>query len=269
MYATRIWLLGVLLASLGAAGARGAVLSGCDPPTPPPCSADGQCHPNVVGYGYYETRWRRHPYEALARAPQPAVPEGDSLLKPFDTPEPELEDKQAPSPIKEAPAVDLPAEEGVGVRDLDLPPLPQPAAPQRALPPAAPPALPLPRAPREDGPPALPFGPLPGLNPPPAAGASSSPPVMPDWTAPTAQSPRSEDQPPPLPIDFARLGAPGTATPPGRHFDPGVAPATVEQAVGRTPRGLAPAERALYQRAADERPRPLPAVYDAPISGSR
>jgi hypothetical protein len=30
-----------------------------DPPTPPPCAADGICYPNTGGWGYYPARWRK------------------------------------------------------------------------------------------------------------------------------------------------------------------------------------------------------------------
>src|SRR5262245_46515954 len=74
-----------------------------DRPTPPPCCADGICHPNPMVWGCYQTNWRRWPTEQLEPTPakgaaKPGQP--SSELAPFETLPPEMEDRKAPPPTK-------------------------------------------------------------------------------------------------------------------------------------------------------------------------
>ena len=101
-------------------------ITGCRQPTPPPCAADGTCHPNSTEWGYSHTRWRPWPGEPAARRPttegeRPAPGEGLEL-DPSLLPSPEEEDlrgvakKKKPKSEEDADA----AEEGDPLPGDDL-----------------------------------------------------------------------------------------------------------------------------------------------------
>src|SRR3972149_6584192 len=73
-----------------------------DPPTPPPCAADGTCYPNRGAWGWYQSRWRRWPGDELAPIPTGAEPTPAERigpeLQPTEIPSPGLEGAAAPPP---------------------------------------------------------------------------------------------------------------------------------------------------------------------------
>ena len=78
-----------------------------DPPTPPPCAADGTCYPNTGEWGYYPARWRTWPGATLEPTPAKSPTEAEGQVSPelghTETPPAELEDAAAPpsSPKRE------------------------------------------------------------------------------------------------------------------------------------------------------------------------
>lgn len=81
-----------------------------DPPTPPPCAADGTCYPNTSEWGYYPSRWRTWPGVSLEPTPSKGPTQADGRVSEelghSETPPAELEDAAAPpsSPRREKPA---------------------------------------------------------------------------------------------------------------------------------------------------------------------
>ncbi len=70
-----------------------------DPPTPPPCAADGICYPNTGGWGYYPARWRTWPGAQLEPTPAKTPAEEGRVsteLGPSEPPPADLEDAAAP-----------------------------------------------------------------------------------------------------------------------------------------------------------------------------
>lgn len=71
-----------------------------DPPSPPPCAADGSCYPNTCEWGYYPSRWRTWPGSNLEPTPRQAPKEIPGRISPelgpSETPPAELEDAAAP-----------------------------------------------------------------------------------------------------------------------------------------------------------------------------
>jgi len=70
-----------------------------DPPTPPPCAADGICYPNTGGWGYYPARWRTWPGTQLEPTPAKSPTEAGRVspeLGPSEPPPAEVEDAAAP-----------------------------------------------------------------------------------------------------------------------------------------------------------------------------
>lgn len=125
-------------------GCRLKGFPGRDGATPPPCTADGSCTPNRATFGVHPTRWRRWPGDTDSTGPTLSeATEGDSLLTPFETPEPEEEDQHAPPPIEDDPGFEEADE--LPPLEIDLPPLPERQ-------------LDVPARPSGDEPPALPFG---------------------------------------------------------------------------------------------------------------
>lgn len=82
-----------------------------DPPTPPPCAADGTCYPNTCRWGYYPSRWRTWPGTEMAPEPSSVAPTpaDQQRVSPelghSETPPADLEDAAAPpsSPRHEPP----------------------------------------------------------------------------------------------------------------------------------------------------------------------
>ena len=67
--------IGCALATCCTAGlAMGRSPLPIDPPTPPPCAADGTCYPNTGEWGYYPSRWRPWPGDQLVPTPSDAEP---------------------------------------------------------------------------------------------------------------------------------------------------------------------------------------------------
>jgi hypothetical protein len=176
-----VTMAGLMLIGVGHASSATPPL---DRPTPPPRCADGRCYPNTLMCGYYETRWRRWPVEAVEPSttgefnPQQL----QKQVPPFSAPSPEEEDRKAPPPTvtHEEPGHQLPPKSGAtssapGPEGTTPPTVPlrppgeqsEPAGPRRTLPPyepQAPGARPLPPGGPTgelDPPPALPFGPAP------------------------------------------------------------------------------------------------------------
>ncbi len=89
-----------------------------DPPTPPPCAADGTCYPNTGEWGYYPARWRTWPGDQLEPTPSKSPTEAEGQVSPelshSETPPPDLEDAAAPpsSPKREEPSAEPPVEGG-------------------------------------------------------------------------------------------------------------------------------------------------------------
>ena len=85
-----------------------------DPPTPPPCAADGTCYPNTCEWGYYPARWRTWPGSQLEPTAS-KTPAADGQVSPelshTEPPPAELEDAAAPpsSPKRDEPAEKPPA----------------------------------------------------------------------------------------------------------------------------------------------------------------
>ena len=109
-----------------------------DPPTPPPCAADGTCYPNTGEWGYYPARWRTWPGAQLEPTPSKAPTEAEGRVSEelghSETPPAELEDAAAPpsSPKREAPSA-APPTGGEKPRELEnsessLPNVPLPDA---------------------------------------------------------------------------------------------------------------------------------------------
>lgn len=80
-----------------------------DPPTPPPCAADGTCYPKTSEWGYYQSRWRTWPGAELEPTPSKAPTEAGGRISPelghSEPPPAEFEDAAAPpsSPRREKP----------------------------------------------------------------------------------------------------------------------------------------------------------------------
>lgn len=149
-FRNKLWVLAAPLvcSPLVATGSAEGQACYSTPCLPPPCAADGICHPKRETWGYYAPRWNRWPGDYDDAFPSPAdQPTGASPLPAVQEIPPELEDQQAPPPSDaelEEEGGDSIEEEGEGAADIDLPPLP----PLRPLgtPPGAgadpPPALP-------------------------------------------------------------------------------------------------------------------------------
>jgi len=135
-----------------------------DPPTPPPCAADGTCYPNTCRWGYYPGRWRTWPGTELAPEPTSAAPTPAEMqrvspeLGHSETPPAELEDAAAPpsSPKHEPPAAAAePSEKPPGSSSDGLPPgMPDVPLPDVETPTTTP--LTAPPTSEVDPPPALP-----------------------------------------------------------------------------------------------------------------
>lgn len=113
-----------------------------DPPTPPPCAADGTCYPKTAEWGYYEGRWRTWPGVNLE--PTPATqPAADGRISPelghSEPPPAELEDAAAPpsSPRREEPAEAPPAPgtmpPGAESGESAMPSMPRPSVERPSL----------------------------------------------------------------------------------------------------------------------------------------
>ncbi len=88
-----------LLAICMVAAPLAAPSSALTPQTPPPCSADGYCKPDVKHYGYTPQQWRRWPgSEELDK--QPGGGAGGVQLRPSDRPRKEVEDQTAPPKVE-------------------------------------------------------------------------------------------------------------------------------------------------------------------------
>lgn len=97
MKRTGIWCLLLAAGAVTETALAGAPL--IDPPTPPPCAADGICYPNTGGWGYYPSRWRTWPGTRLEPTPAKSPTEAGQIspeLSPAETPPAELEDAAAP-----------------------------------------------------------------------------------------------------------------------------------------------------------------------------
>ena len=158
-----------------------------DPPTPPPCAADGICYPNTGGWGYYPARWRTWPGVQLEPTPAKSPTEAGRVspeLGPSEPPPADVEDAAAP------PSSARPREKSE-VAPGDAPPKPPGA--DSALP-----DVPLPDAER-----ASPLGPTSEHDPPPVLPLSlSTSPSAGHVTAPLARQAASRvstNDPPPAP----------------------------------------------------------------------
>ena len=114
-----------------------------DPPTPPPCAADGTCYPKTGEWGYYQGRWRTWPGVNLEPTPAKSPTEADGQVSPelghAETPPAELEDAAAPpsSPRREEPAEAPPAPGSVPpggeTNESPLPSMPRPGVERPSL----------------------------------------------------------------------------------------------------------------------------------------
>lgn len=189
-----------LVSVLGVATALGfnALASGGSPcidcPTPPPCSAEGACHPKSDTHGYYQQQWRRWPTDREERlGPSDSAPGVPGTLVPDKT----IEDRAAPTPsaAEEEPKASA---TGEGVKELELPTLPAlPPIPGQPGAPATPDSDNI----DNDPPPGLP--PLPGFGAPPGIAPPPRPVMGPGQTR--NQNRHSNDAPPPLPAGFTGL----------------------------------------------------------------
>lgn len=131
-----------------------------DPPTPPPCAADGICYPNTGSWGYYPARWRTWPGTQLEPTPAKSPTEAGRIspeLGPAEPPPADVEDAAAP------PSSARPREEG------------EKAAPGEKPPAAAPPGeSTLPSVPLPDAESASPLRPAGAQDPPPSLPQSLS-----------------------------------------------------------------------------------------------
>ena len=169
-----------------------------DPPTPPPCAADGSCYPNTCEWGYYPGRWRLWPGANLqptpSKSPSEAAGRISPELGPSETPPADLEDAAAPpsSPKREEPTEKTPAPPGEKPAEgqslePQLPSVPLPDVETQPLGPTS----------EHDPPPALPRSLSMGLN---AAGQSQAQSAArPAAVRPTAASRVSTSDPPPSP----------------------------------------------------------------------
>jgi len=199
-----------------------------DRPTPPPCCADGRCHPNPLTFGWYETRWRQWPIQPFEPgAPQTGEQQLQNEIPRFEAPPAEEEERRAPPPTtprEEQPTTAVPgggpaAPEGNETRmPPNTPPPPQPgvptepAGPRRFLPPyqpQTPPQGPLNNTGPTgefDPPPALPFGPAPIQQAGPLREANRLPVTPSQQQMPATKVKSSSDDPPPaLPVTLAKL----------------------------------------------------------------
>jgi hypothetical protein len=122
-----------------------------DPPTPPPCAADGTCYPNTGGFGYYQGHWRTWPGVQLEPTPskEPTPAEGGRIspeLGPSETPPAELEGEAPPpsSPKRKTPPAATTESPEAPTESGEKPMVEPPAA--RPLPNGAMPNVPLPDA---------------------------------------------------------------------------------------------------------------------------
>lgn len=137
------------------AHATAAVPGLIDRPTPPPCAADGTCHPNTSEWGYYPVRWRTWPGVSFETAPAGAPTPEEQLgpeLSPHETPPAELEDVQAPpGSTKRQPATTTPVDGEAPPENGEAPVMPTSPLDSRPTVPTTPPAA------DADPPPALPL----------------------------------------------------------------------------------------------------------------
>jgi hypothetical protein len=125
-----------------------------DPPTPPPCAADGICYPNTTKWGYYPARWRTWPGTQLEPTPAKGPTEDGRItpeLGPAEPPPAEVEDAAAP------PTSARPREDGAKTAPGDKPPVAPPGG-----------EPPLPNVPLPDAESASPLGPTSEIDPPPS-----------------------------------------------------------------------------------------------------
>jgi hypothetical protein len=175
-----------------------------DPPTPPPCAADGTCYPRTAEWGYYPVRWRAWPGAGMQPtsdiSPTPADQRRVSdELGHSEPPPADLEDAAAPpsSPKRQAPPLESP-EPPSGAPAGDVPP-PESTAPSR-------PDSSLPDVPLPDDENSL-FGPSTEHDPPPTLPRSISSRTQPQQARQAATLPRrataasqvSTTDPPPAP----------------------------------------------------------------------
>jgi hypothetical protein len=148
-----LWCTGLMVCgTTGLALGRAPLI---DPPTPPPCAADGTCYPKTGEWGYYPARWRTWPGVNLEPTPSKSPTAADDQVSPelgrSETPPADLEDAAAPpsSPRRE--------------ESEEAPPVPGGEPPAGGKPESALPNVPLP-----DAETAAPFGPTSDSDPPPA-----------------------------------------------------------------------------------------------------
>jgi len=147
----------VLLAISSMSGASLGRAPLIDPPTPPPCAADGICYPNTGGWGYYPARWRTWPGVQLEPTPAKSPTEAGRIspeLGPAEPPPADLEDAAAP-PSSARPREEA-SETSTGPKPPTTPaPGGEPALPEVPLPDAEQ-ASPLGATRDHDPPPSLP-----------------------------------------------------------------------------------------------------------------
>jgi len=106
---SRVFVAGIAvicLASVAAAASPQCVNGVCEQcappiltpgrPSPPPCCADGMCHPNPMTFGWYETRWRRWPLESVTTGEGARPGALGTEIRPYETPSAEEEDQKVP-----------------------------------------------------------------------------------------------------------------------------------------------------------------------------
>jgi hypothetical protein len=132
--------LPMLLTVAMGSGEFAFAITGNLPATPPPCAADGVCHPNRMTWGVYGTRWRPWPGEKVGIEPTlsgDATDEsGEVILPPKVLPSPIDEDLrgQRPKPkAKSSSGTEILPEQAPGEEEPNLidalPDFEQPALP--------------------------------------------------------------------------------------------------------------------------------------------
>lgn len=187
----RTWCMLLALSAISATGLGRAPL--IDPPTPPPCAADGICYPNTVRWGYYPVRWRSWPGTQLEPTPAKSPTEAgriSSELGPAEPPPADVEDAAAP------PSSARPRDDGTKRGGGEKPASAIPTGDS-----------PLPNVPLPDAESPSPLGPTSQIDPPPALPVSLSPSRMRVGQGPTIFTPTnratapqvSTNDPPPSP----------------------------------------------------------------------
>ncbi|TWU29578.1 hypothetical protein Pla144_03560 [Bythopirellula polymerisocia] len=103
-----VWSSGLaLVMAFDIVGANLGQANECQPPTPCPCAADGNCLPKRETWGTYKTHWRPWPGEQVGLTPTKAEETKSDIreqLPVYQPPRPDQEDLRGPAKRTKAPS---------------------------------------------------------------------------------------------------------------------------------------------------------------------